>query len=326
MQNKSNTNIERIIAKIDNDFNPDGSDWIPRVGPWVVDAMSQLDVTSTEEKTRKLPVNNRLAYSPCKLDDGNVEVYDANGCRVKEMNGSVTECDCSLRGVGNDEECNPREVVVDDDGNIRLEDGTIINAEDHRHLELDRDYNSDPYNIHDFEFKTGHRFTHRTVDHIRQHANHAPGMHALLINTKESRNRYNVVEVNEYGRGNEPHNYVISGGDKIQLNFDTPFITIKYEDVKTEYSEVYGCELPVIPNNGLLIEAIVYYCMYKMLCRGYTHPVMNLKASQYGTNPYYEWNKLKDEAKRKSIIDAQGNVIDDSDLWQSAFYIYTFCR
>ena len=39
MLNNVNTNVEHIIAKIDNDFNPDNSDWIPRVGTWVIDAM-----------------------------------------------------------------------------------------------------------------------------------------------------------------------------------------------------------------------------------------------------------------------------------------------
>lgn len=49
MLNESNTNIERIIAKIDNDFNPDNSDWIPRVAAWCIDAMSQIDVLPTEK-------------------------------------------------------------------------------------------------------------------------------------------------------------------------------------------------------------------------------------------------------------------------------------
>ena len=31
MIKQDTTNIERIIAKIDNDFNPDNSDWIPNV-------------------------------------------------------------------------------------------------------------------------------------------------------------------------------------------------------------------------------------------------------------------------------------------------------
>lgn len=62
--------------------------------------------------------------------------------------------------------------------------------------------------------------------------------------------------------------------------------------------------------------------MYKMLTRGYVHPVMNLAASQYGTNPYYIWMQTKEEAKRSVINDGTDQILDD--LWRSAFYIGTF--
>ena len=44
MLNNNTISVEKIIAKIDYDFNPDGSDWIPRVISWTIDAMGQLDV------------------------------------------------------------------------------------------------------------------------------------------------------------------------------------------------------------------------------------------------------------------------------------------
>ena len=34
MANNKTITIEHIIGKLDNDFNPDGSDWIPRVPAW----------------------------------------------------------------------------------------------------------------------------------------------------------------------------------------------------------------------------------------------------------------------------------------------------
>ena len=75
--NNANTKIERIIAKIDNDFNPDNSDWIPRVGAWAIDAMSQIDALKTIKKRRKLNVKERIAYSPCAIDKDNLKVFDA---------------------------------------------------------------------------------------------------------------------------------------------------------------------------------------------------------------------------------------------------------
>lgn len=283
MTNNSNTNIERIIAKIDNDFNPDNSDWIPRVGAWAIDAMAILDVTQKEPKKRQLEVRDGIAYSPCPIDANSLKVYDANGCRIKKAGASTNCCTTSLRG--------------DSDSHSQQ-----VQQTNHRYL------------------------THRTVCIDKLDANKAPAVQAVTVNSKDLSPRHNVVELTEQENSNADHNYVLIGCDKIEVNFDTPYITIESDEIITESSDIYGCELPVIPNNGLLIEAIAYYCMYKMLCRGYKHPVMNLSASQYGTNPYYEWNKLKDEAKRKSIIDAQGKVIDDSDLWNSAFYIYTFLR
>lgn len=117
-------------------------------------------------------------------------------------------------------------------------------------------------------------------------------------------------------------NFVLIDNHQIELNYNAKYITVEYSRIQTECSEQYGCELPIIPNNGTLIEAIVYYCMYKMLCRGYKHPVFNLAASQYGTNPYFMWTQLKDKAKR-SIIN-NGINEDLSKLWRSAMFINMF--
>ena len=59
-----------------------------------------------------------------------------------------------------------------------------------------------------------------------------------------------------------------------------------------------------------------------MLCRGYKHPVFNLQASQYGTNPYYIWNNLKEEARRSVINQAVDDV--DTSLFRSNFFVSTF--
>jgi hypothetical protein len=59
-----------------------------------------------------------------------------------------------------------------------------------------------------------------------------------------------------------------------------------------------------------------------MLTRGYKHPVFNLAASQYGTNPYYTWTQLKEEAKR-SVINQNLNDLD-SHIFRSAFFVETF--
>ena len=99
MENKRYTTIERIIAKIDNDFNPGDSDWIPRVAAWCIDAMEQLKVTPTVRKRRKLTVRNRFAKSDCDLECTNLKVFDENGCEVDVMlGGQQSRCGNSFTG------------------------------------------------------------------------------------------------------------------------------------------------------------------------------------------------------------------------------------
>lgn len=272
MLNNVNTNVERIIAKIDNDFNPDNSDWIPRVAAWCIEAMQQINVLRKQRKKVKLAVVDRIAYSPCELNTENLVVYDSNGCKLKKANSATTKC-CSP-STGKDKQSEITEVA---------NTVSYIN-------------NNDAAKVPDYVL-------------------------AETLNDKEWPGRYRVNEYN-YGINKEPHNYVIIGNNKIELNYDEKCITVEYDAILTYISEIYNCELPVIPNNGLLIEAIAYYCVYKMLCRGYRHPVFNLQASQYGTNPYYIWTQLKEEARR-SVIN-QGFDEDASKLFRSNFFINTY--
>ena len=272
--NNANTKIERIIAKIDNDFNPDNSDWIPRVGAWCIDAMSQLDVFRTKRKRKKLPVVDRIAYSNCPIDGSNIKVYDNNGCEIKEAGDSQCCSDSPSTG-------SPASATSDTITALTPDTIDIVN--------------------------TGQE----------ESANHVM---AETINDKYPF-RYNV---HHYAAGSqEPRNYVIVDDNKIEINFDADYIFVETEFIETYYSNAFNCELPVIPNNGLLIEAIAYFCIYKMLCRGYNHPVFNLKASQYGTNPYYNWMQLKEEAKR-SVINHGVDVGDSSKLFRSNLFIETF--
>ena len=267
------TNIERIIAKIDNDFNPNNSDWIPRVGAWVTDALMQLGCTPKKKVVKTFPVKDRICRIDCILDD-NIEVYDANGCKVREIDYINENSCCS----GNKNADSPST------GDVEVTPDTITTI-------------SNP----------GAKVPPETVVFNRQ--------------AKDYPARYNVVEFDRTD-ANGCRYYAKVNDTALQLTFDTTSLTIKYETADTERCEAYGCDMPKIPNNGKLIEAITYYCIYKMLLRGYKHPVLNLAASQYGTNPYYIWLTTKDEAKR-SVIN-EGVDEDLTELWRSAFFIKTF--
>lgn len=272
--------IENIIAKIDNDFNLDNTDWIPRIAAWSTDAISQLKVLRTELKETKVAVINNIAKLSCKIDNSYIKIYDDNGCEVKEIDeAKCVRCGSDSPSTG---ERNDNITSLGDSGTRE-----VINT----------DYNG--------------------PEHYRSVSIHN--------NTTIETNKHNVYE--EYKltpRREYDKYYIVIDSNTIELNFNTKYITIITKGIKTQYSEYYKTEIPVIPNNGILIEAIGFYCMYKMLCRGYKHPVFNLNASQYGTNPYYIWMQLKEKAKISVTLDEQGDSIDNIDGWQSYFFNYTF--
>lgn len=269
LQNVKGVGVERIIAKIDNDFNPDNSDWIPRVGAWCIDAMMQLDCLKTKRQKVKVPVNNRIAYSDCCFDN-NIKVYDANGCEIKELKANESCCE--------------------------------VNPSTGKGVESITAGTSD------------------TSVHVEQPSVVEESIIAETVNDKFPY-RYNIHTIKK--QVSEDRNYVIVDNNKLELNFDTDYIYVEMEYIETYCSEMFGCNLPVIPNNGMLIEALTLYCMYKMLSRGYKHPIFNLAQSQYGTNPYYEWKTMKEEVKRNIIND---NISDNgaSELFRSNFWLQTF--
>lgn len=265
------TTVDRIIAKIDNDFNPNNSDWIPRVGAWVHDALMQLDCMPTEKVKKKVTVNNRIGRSDCELGES-IKVYTPEGCPVSQIENTVG-CQCG----------NNQNTSHSSTGGVHITPQTIT-AE-----------------------ATGHDAVGNSIAfHQNVPIPYSP--------------RYNVIEV-EPSQQCKP-GYVRIDSKTFELNFDTDYIIVEYTAPKMNKCQYYNCVAPIIPNNGRLIEAITYYCMYKMLTRGYVHPVMNLAASQYGTNPYYIWMQTKEEAKRSVINDGTDEILDD--LWRSAFYINTF--
>ena len=265
--NNSKITVENIIAKIDNDFNPDNSDWIPRVAAWCTDAMSQLKILNKVDKAITYKVVDRIVKSPCCFDSI-IKVLDENGCEIKKAD-EASWCEGCTSSTGGVEQTNANEICNPNGSGTR----EVL-------------YN--PNVKEDVVFS----------EHV---------------NTVVERERHNVRVVSVAPR--KERNYIVSG-NTIELNFDASSIKVISKQVETVYSDYYHCEIPVIPNNGLLAEALAYYCMYKMLCRGYKHPVFNLHASQYGTNPYDMWMRLKDRARNSVNNDNQGN---DNGAWRRFF-------
>ena len=100
MKIKKQVQLSRLIGKVDNDFNLSESDWIPRVGAWVTDALSQMKCLPMERKRRTLEVSSRIATFPCELNTTELKVFDSRGCEIPALN-SNNQCSCSGLGTKN---------------------------------------------------------------------------------------------------------------------------------------------------------------------------------------------------------------------------------
>ena len=244
MKVKNQLPISRLIAKIDNDFNISESDWIPRVGAWVIDALSQMQVLPMIKKRRKLEVNDRVAQFPCIINTKELRVFDKNGCEIPELN-DTTSCGCS-KPV----RTNSQEIAFIDDNN-----------------------------------KSG----------------------------------INFMEVGHVVYGNVGHNFVLDGNN-IELNFDTDEIEVESFETATYFDDYYQCEVPYIYDNGLLLEALAWYVLYKYLSRGSKHTVYSLTSPNQILNPFIQWTTLKPKAAASVKIALR----KDTNGWNNFFYNSTF--
>lgn len=236
--------VQRLIAKIDNDFNISESDWIPRVAAWVIDALSQMQVLPMIKKRRKLEVSERIAQSPCKINATELKVYDKNGCEIPALN-SKTSCECS-----NHKRTTSQEIAIIDDTN-----------------------------------KSGINFM-----------------------------RVGQIINPSFGR-----NFVLDGNN-IELNFETDEIEVETYETATYFDDYFQCEVPYIYDNGILLEALAWYVLFKYLSRGSKHTVYDLKSTNAALNPYLQWINLKPKAAAAVKI----AINRDDKGWNNFFYNSTF--
>lgn len=236
--------LQRLIGKIDNDFNISESDWIPRVAAWTIDALSQMKVLPMEKKRRTLEVSERIAQFPCELNATELKVFDANGNEIPEYNAE-TSCGCPKQSS-----CViPKEIAIIDDSN-----------------------------------KTGVNFM----------------------------NIAQITNIND-------RNFILNG-NQIEISFDADTISVESYEVATYHDDYYDCEVPYIYDDGLLLEALAWYCVFKYLSRGSKHPVYDLKSNSPVTNPWLQWNTLRP----KAAASVKSKIGSSSDGWNNFFYNSTF--
>lgn len=145
--------------------------------------------------------------------------------------------------------------------------------------------------------------------------NYSPQEIAIIDdNNKSGVNFMNVGTV----VNNSNRNFVLQGNN-IELNFNTDKIIVETLEVATYYDEYYDCEVPYIYDDGLLLEALAWYCLFKYLSRGSKHTIYDLKSTNAVINPYMQWQALKVKAANSVKI-----KLNQDKGWRSFFYNSTF--
>ena len=121
-----------------------------------------------------------------------------------------------------------------------------------------------------------------------------------------------VVSSNSY-------NFVLDGNN-IELNFDTDEIEVETYETATYFDDYYQCDVPYIYDDGLLLEALAWYVMFKYLSRGSKHTVYSLTTNNQYLNPFVQWQLLKPKATASVKIALK----KDNEGWNNFFYNSTF--
>lgn len=134
-------------------------------------------------------------------------------------------------------------------------------------------------------------------------------------NAKNGADTLDIVNVINYNK------YYIISGNNIELSFNTDCIIVESDEVATYYDDYFNCEVPYIYNNGILLEALSWYVLYKYLSRGSKHPVYSLTSPNQVLNPFIQWNTLR--LKAMTAVKNELNAGKD-DGWRNFFYNSTF--
>lgn len=95
-------------------------------------------------------------------------------------------------------------------------------------------------------------------------------------------------------RSISPSLYTYSiNGSYINLNVRNGLLGILFHGLPMVIDEVLKINVPLIPNNEILIGALRDFVMIRVLQRGYKHAVLNLKENNPYTNPAIAYDSAK---------------------------------
>jgi len=136
-----------------------------------------------------------------------------------------------------------------------------------------------------------------------------------------SRNRTGVNDMLVLPVVNTANRNFVIAGNNIELNFDTDNIIVESLEVATYHDDYYDCDVPYIYDNGVLLEALAWYVLFKYLSRGSKHQVYSLTSPNPVLNPFNQWNLLRARAQNSVAIELSRT---NEDGWRNFFYNSTF--
>lgn len=83
------TNSREVLARVENNFDIDYSDWLPRAPLWIADALDQMQmISSYEDKTLDLEVNDYIVELPddSPSDIRRILLLEYDGKPVRRLN------------------------------------------------------------------------------------------------------------------------------------------------------------------------------------------------------------------------------------------------
>ena len=116
---------------------------------------------------------------------------------------------------------------------------------------------------------------------------------------------------------------ISDGGDTYELNKrgyiisskETGTMRIHYKKLPTVFDDELKHEVPLIPDDEKVLFACELYVLYRILVRGYKHPVFNLANNNPELNPAKQWRIWASKASN-SIASLNKDQRDlHKDLW-----------
>lgn len=111
--------------------------------------------------------------------------------------------------------------------------------------------------------------------------------------------------------------YTLDKNGYAHFGFETGTVRFHYLKLPTYYDNQLNAEIPLVPNEENTKEAIAYFILYKLLSRGYNHPVFSLNSPNPVLNPYQMWRHYKAKARNKvNSLNYDMRKLH-SDMWTS---------